>query len=58
MTPEQIQVQRDMDRFMMEIEIFANSPDVVKMRRAEERVRLKQERLRLKEEILRLKEGK
>ena len=57
MTPEQVQVQKKMERFAMDLWIFVNLPDEKRAIRVEERLRLKNERLLLREEFLRLKEG-
>ena len=55
MTPEQIQVQKKMEKFAMDLWIFVNLPDEMRAIRVEERLRLKNERLILREQYLRLK---
>ncbi len=57
MTPEQIRVQKKMEKFAMDLWIFVNLPDEKRAIRVEEHLRLKNERLLLREQYLRLKEG-
>ena len=57
MTPEQIRVQKKMEKFAMDLWIFVNLPDEKRAIRVEERLRLKNQRLLLREQYLRLKEG-